>query len=150
MQCSAAVLALSGVCQTMGHEENSNGADFEREAMELSNEYPDLVISTDGNAILVEVPESPNNRSFRFEDSRMLRFLLLNLDGFKSVKVLGNKACIMVEGRFFGLLGFPSGRVPFHLHRDKPFDFFHPKESFKVRIVLHPFGILGYLVPFLR
>jgi hypothetical protein len=134
----------------MSHEENSNGAIFESEAMELSNKYPDLTISTDGTAILVEVPESPDNRSFRFEDASMLRFLLLNLDGFKSVRVLGNKACIMVEDRFFGLLGFPSSRIPFHLHRDTPFDFFYMEEPFKVRIVMNPPGNLGNLLPFLR
>ena len=95
----------------MGPHTDSKKAEFESIIEQMEKEFSSLKFTADENAIYVRPPDSAEEGIFRFEDPKLLRFLLLNLHGFESVSILGSKVCIMVEDRFFGILTFPGWRV---------------------------------------
>lgn len=136
-----------------GKDSDSKAIDWQKELDDFRSNYPDIDFALDESkkrkAILVKNRNGETKRDLRFESPNQLRFMLLNLNGFKSISFPESKACLIVEGRFFGLISFSDRRYRHRLSKRK-FSFHYQGQEFEVTMAPWNFRDLRSAIPFLK
>ncbi len=97
----------------------------------IQKDYPHLNIKIEGDIIIIKGLSSIEELEARFPDFNILRFLLKELDGFKTLFLPGSKAIIIFDNSLYCVVGIPDWCNDILIN---PIDFCFEEHWYKVMI----------------